>query len=550
MINRILLSAISTILAMGYCMASEIKFEGVNTLEQKIAQDVRNNRDELYVKEKMQGLISTRDDGIPSPIFNPKGYEKPYSKSVLGVDWGEPFQETSYTSIVFAEDNVVYIRDILLRAASMGFGSYVKGEIKDGFIKVPVPQTLIEYEGGWGRIVGLMEKDANGEWVSSDLSEITYSYNAETGVIKSELPGAPGEYAIAMKWSFDDTWNEIGDYLQVYTPYDGEFVTLPENVSLEEYYYNDGYYAYPVQVGIDGEDLYIRGLSQASESSVIKAKIEGNKGYIPQNELLGTVMGYFIWTKMMVPDPVLGWALVPADETYKLEVDLDHKVIKSADPEQILIFNCEYDRVFYLDGFNNFTISVQTSFAGTPQNPFGISFDGEEFREFYGIYGFNFNISNISKEGTILDTSNLYYSIYIDGDILEFEENEGLYGIMYPGVEGVVTRMPFDFINGYDIDASSQTGRFIGIYPDGVTTIGVQAIYEYDGVTTYSQLLTLNVETNEITAGMELVKSEDIASVKYFDLSGKTVSNPGKGLYIKQYILTDGRTVSKKVMIR
>lgn len=484
-------------------------------------------------------------------IYFPEGDRKPYKKSILGLDWGENLQEEACTSIVFGNDGEVYIQDIILRVASLSFGSYVKGELKDGVITVPVPQLLVEYEGGFGREVALMEKGTDGQWTLSDEPSITFSYNETNGVIQSQLPGTPGKYAIGLKWTFDDDWNEIGDFIQVYTPYDGSFMTLPEGIETEQYYLIDGYYAYPVEVGATSDALYIKGLSQASPDAVVKAVRDGERGYIPQNELLGTVMGYFIWTKMMVPDPTLEWALVSPEESYGLLIDLERKIIRSADPSQILIYNCEPDRVFYLDGFNDFSLTVPESYAGTPRNPFGISWDGEEFREYYGINGFNFNISNISREGNVLDASCLYYSIFIDGDILEFEEIENFFGIMYPGVEGIVTRMPFDFSNGYDIDTASDTGKFVGIYPDGVTTIGIQAIYEYEGMTTFSDIVTLNVETGEFTdsSKVELLRPAETVSETYYDLGGRKVANPDKGIYIRVTTLSDGTVKTEKIAI-
>ena len=538
---------------VGYARVAELQKMGAGlTLEEAVAQSPGKEREKEYLRVKQAGVSGLEDEAHGSVIYSPEGERKPYRKSIMGLDWGESIKEDACTEIVFGKDNAVYFRDIILRVASLGFGSYVKGELKeDGTISVPVPQMLVEYEGGYGREVTLMEKDPEGEWHVSSLPEITYAYSETTGVIKSALPGDPGQYAIGLKWSFDDDWNEIGDFMQIYTPYAGEFTSVPENVDLEEYYLNDGYYAYPVQVGFDTDAVYIKGLSQASPDAVIKAPFDGHKGYIPQNELLGTVMGYFIWTKMMVPDPVSGWALVPSDETYGLEIDVENKLIRSADPDQILILNCEYDRVFYLDGFMDFSLTVPKSYSGTPRNPFGISFDGEEFREYYGLYGFNFNISNISIEGNVLDTSCLYYSIFIDGDILEFEEIENLSGIMYPGVEGVVTRMPFDFSNGYDIQEKSATERFIGIYPDGLTTIGVQAIYEYEGVTTYSDIVTLNVDTGEFTeeAGVASLKTEDVVSTVYYDLNGRKVQNPDRGIYVRKQTLSDGTIRISKVAL-
>lgn len=529
-------------------MAHDIKPEVrglADTFEGKIADSDFRQKERDYL-QKILGKIAIEEDvDAESVIYSPQGQAKPYKKSIIGLDWGESLQEDACTTIVFGPDNDVYIRDIILRKASIGFGSYVKGKIKDGKITVPVPQMLVEYEGGYGREVALMEKDADGEWQLSSVSEITYTYNEQSGVIQSQLPGSPGKYAIGLKWTFDDGWNEIGDFLQIYTPFDGEYVSMPDGIAVEEYYLNNGYYAYPVEVGADDEAVYIKGLSAMSPNAVIKAVRDGNRGYIPQNELVGTVMGYFIWTKMMVPDEALGWALVPDDEVYSLEIDMEKKIISSADPGQILILNCEYDRVFYLDGFTDFSLIVPESFAGTPRNPFMISYDGEEFREYYGINGFNFNISNISRESTVLDSSSLYYSIYIDGDILEFEEIENFYGIMYPGVEGIVTRMPFDFSNGFDIDTTSETGKFIGIYPDGATTVGVQAIYEYDGIVTYSDVVTINVDTGEITDSSKVVpvvEAPDATEI-YFDLSGRRVTRPEHGVYI----LVKGNKATKVV---
>lgn len=471
-------------------------------------------------------------------IYEAKGKSKAYVRTIKGLDWGDPIQEDFATNIVFGDNNEVYFYNAIGRTNSMGYGSYVKGELKDGKIIVPVPQTLVAYDGGvWGRNFSLMEKVDNGEYEVSDIPYVTYDYDSETGIIKSELPGEDEEYILAITYSFDSTWSYIGDFSQVYTPYDDNFVEIPDGVELEVYYINDGNYGYPVEVGINGNNLYIKGMSLYISNGVVKGEIDGDTAYIPQDELIGTVLGNFIWTKIILFDPVTELALAPENDKYALSIDLENKIIKSADPEPIFAFNCALDRVFYYDFFWNFSLLMQTDFAGTPVNPNGLGFDGDDFRDFYGLYGFHFNISNISTDGRVLDPGYLYYSIFIDGDILEFEEIEGMYGYLYPYIEGIQTRIPFDFSNSYDIDFESQTGRFIGIYPDGLTTIGVQAIYEYEGVTTFSDIITLNVETNEITtepAAVNSINNDKKVPQGIYNLQGLKVNseNLKKGLYI------------------
>ena len=498
--------------------------------------------------------VGTRVDiGITDVIFNPAGKKVAYKKNITGLEWGSPYDEESGTTIIFGENNEVYFCDIVGRELSIVYGSYVKGEIVGDEIRVPVPQTVKSY-GTWGQDVTLREKGEDGEYYYSEYPYITYSYDKETGVIKTDLPGEEGQYIIGLTWSYDGSWNETGDFTQVYTPLGMNYNTLPEDISLDTYYLNDNYYGYPVEIGTIDNKMYIKGLSLEDTDIVIEGDIEGDIVKIPQNQLLASMFGDFVWTKILLFDDIQELVLAPEDMTYDLRIDKENKSLSSVVPDIVFALNGKTDRVFYLETFVNFTLKMQDSFAGTPINPYWLSFDGEDFREAYGIYGFNFTMTNISTEGNVLNINGLYYSIYVDGDILEFEETEGLYNTMYPGIEGVMTQIPFEFSNGYDIDYTSLTGRFIGIYPDGVSTVGVQSIYHYEGVETKSDIVTMDVETGEITteSGIEsvVIDMNDVRDIEYYSLDGSRVKNPDKGLYIKKYNLANGKSVTRKVMVK
>lgn len=493
------------------------------------------------------------NQGVTEVIFNPTGKYMAYTKAITGLDWGEPLDATLATSVVFGENNEVYFSDLINREMNVSPRTFVKGEIVGDEIHVPVPQTVQLY-GDWGMNIGVMIWDEEDEmYYPIPIEYITYTYNRETGVIASKLPDDGRKYIIAQMYSFNSAWNEMGDFTQVYTPYETQFNEMPENVTTEQYYLNDNYYGYPVEIGTQDDKMYIKGLSYDDPRLVVYGNVEGNTLSIPQNQLLGSAYGDFIWTKVILEDKVQELVLAPEDATYDMIIDREAKTLKSADPNEFLAMNGKYDSVFYLEVFRNIILKVQDSFAGIPSDPYWLQYEGDDYRQTYGINALIFTMSNISKEGNVLLIDDLYYSIYLDGDILEFESTDGLNNVTYPGIEGDITQVPYTFTNGYDIKYERINSRYIGIYPDGVSTVGVQAIYKYDGVVTSSDIVTLDVETGEITVGA--VKSIEIdlsqvESIEYFDLQGRRVSNPSDGLYVKRYRMASGETVSRKVLIK
>ena len=511
-------------------------------------------KSEPFQPDLSKSVYTRADENLPMTdvIFNPEGKKVPYTKTIKGLDWGSPFEHEMAVTVVFGENNKVYICNLLGRELSLAYDTYMEGEIIGDEIHVPVPQTIRSY-GNWGQDVGIMEKGDNGEYYVSDIPYITYSYDKTSGEIKSKLPGEDKQYIIALIWTFGD-WNEIGDFTQVYTPLGIDYNTMPQGIVTEEYYLNDNYYGYPVEIGFLDDKIYIKGLYLENPDIVVIGDIDGDIVKISQNQLVASIRGDFIWTKIILRDPAKELVLAPEEDTYNMYFDKEKKCFSSVNPDEIFAFNGQLDRVFYYEFFEDFTLKMQDSFAGIPSNPFWLSFNGDDYRQTYGIFGFNFSLTNISTEGNVLDINDLYYSIFIDGDILEFEEYEGLYNTVYPGIKGVMTQIPYEFTNGYDIDYTSIIGRFIGIYPDGVTTLGVQAIYKYNDIETRSDIMTLNVETNEVSSESGITSiifdEEDVIKTEYYGLDGKQVSNPANGLYIKRYILRNGKTVTRKILIK
>lgn len=82
-----------------------------------------------------------------------------------------------------------------------------------------------------------------------------------------------------------------------------------------------------------------------------------------------------------------------------------------------------------------------------------------------------------------------------------------------------------------------------------MSTIGVQIISVVDGATYCSDVVTLDLENGDVTVGVEGVEAaSDVMNVQYYDLNGRKVANPAKGIYVCKETMTDGKVRSYKVM--
>ena len=112
--------------------------------------------------------------------------------------------------------------------------------------------------------------------------------------------------------------------------------------------------------------------------------------------------------------------------------------------------------------------------------------------------------------------------------------------------------MPYKFSNDIDISKWSDNIFDVGIYVDGLTTVGVQAVYFYENVLTASDIVTYNVETGEttVTPGNSFVGKvgdKEVVSTEYYDLNGVRVNNPGKDIYVKRTVYKDGSSDFRKI---
>lgn len=494
---------------------------------------------------------STRAMGLTDIIYNPQGEYKYYTRDITGLDDGNFFTENGDAAlVVFGDDNSVYFQDLV---PFYFFRNFVKGTLENGVITVNLPQTVsLDYLGLEYPVNLCVLQKVNNEFVVSDQESVQFMMDETTGSITMELPSK--QHILGYVFAVGDgIFIGDGNYADVFTPFEG-VNSLPENSEEVEYMFREGEAGYPVGVVKENNKMFIRGLSQSFPQCVIEANESEGNMLIPQNQIIGAAYGAWVRTRCLETG---NNELVNAPETaqYPLHYYPEANLYIGYDDIYFFCLVAEYydgnqvSKPFF-ELFDDFQIFYQTSYEGIPANPFNLNVNTDNVSE-GGTYLFGFVVPVLSTQNTVLDYQKLYYRIYVDGDLMEFEADpeEGI----YDGIEGEITDIPFEFSNDWDIWAYTYNIRFIQLYTRGISTLGVQSVYKYGENTTYSDVVTIDIETGGITtspAGINSLFNSENGETSFYDLTGRKVSNPSNGVYIMKKPDGKGGIKTSKVMIK
>ena len=156
----------------------------------------------------------------------------------------------------------------------------------------------------------------------------------------------------------------------------------------------------------------------------------------------------------------------------------------------------------------------------------------------------NFEIFGDNSEGQLLRESNIYYNIFINGELYTFTSEE------YPSLltEGVteLTDIPVFFNAGDDIYAYG-TSHGVALKRQDVETIGVRTVYIDGDLRAESETVTVNKYGEPVS--VDTVIDGGKTSTEYFDLTGRRINGAVKGsVVIRRTTLGDGSIRTEKVV--
>lgn len=286
---------------------------------------------------------------------------------------------------------------------------------------------------------------------------------------------------------------------------------------------------------VDKQDFWVKGIKEG-DKVVFKKQYLG----IDTTNLSHT---YFIPEKARFEyDQDLELWIARITEIDRLEYALDEKGGLTTD--SAFNINLGKIRVSASNLFANSSFSVWEDKPYTPQTPVIGMID--PYDPDYEFGDFQFDLPTEDADGTLLDVNRLYYVVYIgnegDPDLRPYTFTAD----KYYSLEADMDTIPATFKNSYDFLISGITHQ-INIYDPifSGTNLGVKAIYKGGNMTTESATSWAQVEAGVkgVTTGSGTPKS-----VVYHDLSGRRVTNPSNGLYIKTVRYADGTVKSMKVM--
>jgi hypothetical protein len=507
--------------------------------------------------------------------FNPI-YEAPEGKEIkmtgasmsFYVDWGEVNAE-EWTGLAYdavqTDNGEFYLKNPISFTPT---DTYIKGRVTEEGLEFDFPQPLVR-------------QFNNGEIYDfyADILEYAEVEDPDQGWIVTFLPSEErtlrfyrnddGSYTMDEQYmlglTYNNVWEGFGEMGLTLTEFEGDVAEMPADIELDYSYvlvdeqsYETTLYR-PLAVALDGEDAYINGISLALPDAVVKGKVDMNAGTIsiPSDQLLGRYHNYYLflmtgdgytyydpdWEENMVSFDIMEDDLV---FKYDAEKKTLMPIVAEEGHNAYLIINfgntitspCEYycvDRIMDQGAVTDFTPQMPEIIAWNPISEFDPEYS----------YAIEFNLSGDNTAGQMLLDNNIYYCVYINGELYPLTVDE------FPGIgelAGVdtMTYVPAAFSDDVDIYA---WGAYHGLAfrNQEIETIGVQSVYIIDGeVMGRSKIATVDVSgVDETMADSETISTE------YYDLTGRKVINPSAGsIVISRAHKADGSVKVAKQIVK
>lgn len=338
---------------------------------------------------------------------------------------------------------------------------------------------------------------------------------------------------------FDDT------QLISYAPYDGdiELVELPEGAEPAEFIYRFDY-GYPVaklgQVYVDGNDVYMNMLACGYEAWV-KGTREGKTVSFKPGQYIGAYDYYLYFSPVITPE---GDYSETETADYVLNYDPETGVYTAyEDDEHDYYVDLVTSSGELYDAALSFIVEPYVGDKpAVPSDPYGLEIS-DLYLSSYGQYLFMYWMDNVDVDGNFINPAKLGYYLYLDGDIYTCTPE------VFTRLEEDMTLIPYGFTDSWDFyEGYCLIGESL------FSSLGVQAVYTVDGVTNYSNVVSVDLEGNvtidpapQDIDGMNQVETKQVTRIELYDAEGRRLQAPQQGVNIIRMTTADGSVKNVKM---
>lgn len=386
-------------------------------------------------------------------------------------------------SVVFADNNKVYFKDLVSQA---GLGTWTEGTINGSTITIQLPQQAGFSDYGYGFCVAKMTLDAEqGTYVPAANQTLTLKYDASTGKISTSGSLNSGAEVIGLIYDDDYSWTGYADFNISIAPISDPLVEAPAGLTTETYALQaEGYAGSLVQVGFNGDDVYVQGIDQNLPDTWIKGTIQGDKVIFKNAQYVGAdeKAGYHQYLVSAVgkleyddryEDYVTTYSLAKTDIEFTYDANA-----KTLTNSTTFLLNSGKAAVNYQYVFDKAQLIPFTEVAATPVKPVinVLNEDGwEYFALGYGWGSIDFNINCEDVNGNYIRADKLSYALWIkvNGEEKQLTTSYLDYSNQ---VEETMTEFPYGYSDGWDVYCTGANSSFC-YHVIGPEAFGVQAIY-------------------------------------------------------------------------
>ena len=463
-------------------------------------------------EERHESEVAWYTPTWPQTITLPEGLTVTEHKLKGSTNRGANVERT--VGLAFDGDDM-YIRGI----GSMGADAWVKGtKNADGNYIFPKGQEIGMY------------------YDEDRLFLLGYDDEVEVTDFAVSVDAASNEYVFAtdfienadytdktyyVQWLNAGTTIEMGEAQpEVLTP-----VEIPDGLVTEVYsftataYFDKVTVAKNVLVGFDGDNVYIKGISDALPEAWMMGTIDGDKVTIPAGQYVGNTGTYDLWT--------IGFIDGTGVSNYTMEFDEETSTLTNKSTvEYFGTTSVKGSSRNLSDFFYGITIKKLTEKVATPATPsittIAFNYAGDEVE---------FNVPAVDVDGDGLVTDKLSYKLYYDegdGDAKEITFTTDLYECLTEDM----TVIPYGFIdateehpNGWDFYGSSV---YLNMEHSTWTRVGIQSIYTGGGETKTSEIGWYTITFPQT---IELPEGAEVAT---YNFKGEYVTDSGNQAFSRQ----------------
>lgn len=495
---------------------------------------------------------------IPEPIIQmPEGDHQFMVKKGGVSQWYHPlagelqnWDDGMIMETVTTDDGMFYMKPVWSLAWN---NCWIKGRIEDGEVVMQFPQIADRRVYDDGLVVDQAclaigytpSPDDPNQGYYEPTEEQVYRFTIlEDGTLKAVDENMVLGYCYYFET--DEAGNPIEPYWSwQYTcstfttmePDHNKVAEIPAGVEIEQWNKIDQYSAFPYQVAIDGDQLYIVGIMAGTDlaTSPIVGTISPDRKTVSfKKQFLGHYMTYMCQAWFMPCDK----ECLNMEEVVVFDFDEERKTLNMTGAFGISIRD---DGLACLSNVTSLYLCAPDPDMVVTSLPTPIVEQYLPMDPQTGLLPELDFILPAVQDGNVLPTGKLYYNLIIDDEVFEFLPDE--YNIEEP-----MTEIPYTF-SCWEMNSLGGGRFYIIVYPEGFDSIGVRMLYKDGDTTVFSEIGWAPGYEGAGASVDEVEDSEAPVSVEYYNAAGMRIpASAAKGICIRRATYGNGEVITEKMV--